>query len=119
MASSEHRADVLVQVADMKELIKKNNSRSKNRFDRDGAEIQRLNQLNTELQTKVDELAKELEEVKANIQAAAVDPGLNQELEALRTEKASLEQLLAKEKAAHLISSSTFVSAIAALSCAF
>ncbi|KAI0770118.1 hypothetical protein C8Q74DRAFT_1333063 [Fomes fomentarius] len=107
-AAEKDTAAHLAKVEHMKELIKGNIAKSKNRFDRDAAEIQRLNQLNTELQTKVDELAKELEEVKANIQAAAVDPGLNHELEALRTEKASLEQLLAKEKAAHLISSSTF-----------
>ena len=95
----------------MKQVISQNNVRAKARFDRDGQEIQRLTQLNAELQTKVDELASEVEKVKANAQAAAaegaaVDPGLAQELDALRTEKASLEQLLAKEKAAHLVSSS-------------
>ena len=94
----------------MKQVIKTNNERSKGRFERDAQEVARLNELNTQLQTTVDALTKELEEVKAKSQEAAasgapVDPGLAEELEALRTEKASLEQLLAKEQAAHLVSS--------------
>ena len=94
----------------MKQVIKTNNERSKGRFERDAQEVARLNELNTQLQTTVDALTKELEEVKAKSQEAAasgasVDPALAEELEALRTEKASLEQLFAKEQAAHLVSS--------------
>ena len=56
-------------------------------------------------------MTKELDEAKANAQVAAasgapVDPELAKELEALRAEKANLEQLLAQEKAAHLAASS-------------
>ena len=94
----------------MKQLGKENNARAKGRFDRDAGEIQRLKTVNAELETQMESLSKELEEVKARSQEAAasgapVDPGLAQELEALRTEKASLEQALAQEQAAHLLSS--------------
>ncbi|KAI0699945.1 hypothetical protein C8T65DRAFT_709807 [Cerioporus squamosus] len=94
----------------LKQLGKENNARAKTRFDRDAENIARLTQANTELQSQVESLSKELEEVKARSQEAAasgapVDPGLAQELEALRTEKTSLEQALAREQAAHLVSS--------------
>ncbi|RPD77585.1 hypothetical protein L226DRAFT_326433 [Lentinus tigrinus ALCF2SS1-7] len=94
----------------MRQVGKENNARAKTRFDRDAGEIQRLKDANAELQTQMESLTKELEEVKTRSQeaaasGAAVDPGLAHELEALRTEKASLEQALAKEQAAHLVSS--------------
>ena len=90
---------------------RENNARAKARFDRDAAEIARLTQQNTELQTQVEALTKELEEVKTHSEEAAaagapVDPGLTQELEALRADKANLEKALADAQAAHVLSSS-------------
>ncbi|KAI0330460.1 hypothetical protein GY45DRAFT_1323591 [Cubamyces sp. BRFM 1775] len=95
----------------LKNIHKENNQRAKSRFDRDAAENQRLNSVIAELEARVEALTKELDEAKSNSQAAAasgapVDPELAQELEALRTEKVNLEQLLAQEKAAHLAASS-------------
>lgn len=95
----------------LKTLNKENNQKAKTRFEREGAEIQRLNALTTELQARVESLTQELDEAKAHSEEAAasgapVDPELAKELEALRTEKANLEQLLAQEKAAHLVVSS-------------
>ncbi len=87
-----------------------NNARSKTRFERDAETIKQLTEANTELQRQMEALNKELQELKARSQEAAasgapVDPGLVLELEALRAEKASLEQAFAKEQAAHLVSS--------------
>ncbi|KAJ8468503.1 hypothetical protein ONZ51_g9602 [Trametes cubensis] len=95
----------------LKNIHRENNQRAKSRFDRDAAENQRLNQVIAELESRVEALTKELDEAKANAQVAAasgapVDPELAKELEALRAEKANLEQLLAQEKAAHLAASS-------------
>lgn len=95
----------------LKTLNRENNQKAKTRFEREGAEIQRLNALTTELQARVESLTQELDEAKAHSEEAAaggapVDPELAKELEALRTEKANLEQLLAQEKAAHLVVSS-------------
>ncbi len=94
----------------MRQVGKENNARAKTRFERDAETIARLTEANTELQSQMEALNKELEDVQARSQEAAasgapVDPGLAQELEALRAEKASLEQAFAKEQAAHLVSS--------------
>ncbi|KAI0826824.1 hypothetical protein BC628DRAFT_1319381 [Trametes gibbosa] len=91
----------------LKTINKDNNQKAKTRFEREGAEIQRLNQLVTELQAQVDALTKELGDAKVHSEQAAaagapVDPALAQELESLRIEKANLEHLLVEEKAAHL-----------------
>ena len=72
------------------------------------------------LKATVEELNKELEEAKANAQQAAaqgaqVDPALAQELESLRSEKATLEQALIAEKASHLLASSQATEHIAEL----
>ncbi|KAI8994233.1 hypothetical protein BD414DRAFT_506685 [Trametes punicea] len=95
----------------LKTINRENNQKAKARFDRDAIEKQRLTQLIAELESRVEALTKELDQAKANSQAAAasgasVDPELAQELEALRTEKANLEHLPAQEKAAHLAASS-------------
>ncbi|KAI0629748.1 hypothetical protein C8Q77DRAFT_263303 [Trametes polyzona] len=95
----------------LKTINKDNNQKAKARFEREGAEIVRLTQLAADLQARVDALTAELEEAKAHSQEAAaagapVDPELAKELEALRAEKANLEQLLAQEKAAHQLVSS-------------
>lgn len=94
----------------LKHMGQENNARAKARFNKDGLEITRLKQESTELQERVDALTKELEEVKAHSQEAAaagapVDPGLTQELEALRADKASLEKTLAEERAALVVNS--------------
>ncbi|OSD07459.1 hypothetical protein PYCCODRAFT_1456277 [Trametes coccinea BRFM310] len=94
----------------LKTLNRENNQKAKNRFERDAQEKTRLTELVAELEARIQALTAELEEVKSNAQAAAesgapIDPALTQELEALRTEKANLEQLLAEEKAAHLAAS--------------
>ncbi|KAI0667763.1 hypothetical protein C8Q78DRAFT_1052496 [Trametes maxima] len=95
----------------LKSINKENNQKAKARFEREGAELKRLNQLTSELETRVESLTKELDEAKSNAQAAvnsgvSIDPELMKELEALRTEKASLEHLLAEERVAHLAASS-------------
>ncbi|KAI0647815.1 hypothetical protein C8Q79DRAFT_924901 [Trametes meyenii] len=90
----------------LKSINRENNQKAKARFEREGAELKRLNQLTSELEIRVESLTKELDEAKSNVQAAAdsgasIDPELVKELEALRVEKASLEQHLAEEQAAH------------------
>ncbi|EIW59409.1 uncharacterized protein TRAVEDRAFT_121374 [Trametes versicolor FP-101664 SS1] len=112
IAAHEQRIHVLEEAhVKLKTLNKENNQKAKTRFEREGAEIQRLNALTTELQARVESLTQELDEANAHSEEAAasgapVDPELAKELEALRTEKANLEHLLAQEKAAHLVVSS-------------
>ncbi|TBU44414.1 hypothetical protein BD309DRAFT_35497 [Dichomitus squalens] len=117
-AAEKQGSDTSTQLAKLEEMNNKlrhtgreNNARAKARFDRDAAEIARLTQQNTELQSQVEALTHELEEVKNHLQEAAaagvpVDHGLTQELEALRTDKANLEKALADAQAAHVLSSS-------------
>ena len=95
----------------LKTLSRDNNQKAKARFERDGAEKDRLTQVVADLEARVASLTQELEEAKAHSREAAasgasVDPQLAQELESLRSEKTHLEQLLAEEKAAHLVASS-------------
>ncbi|KAI0373683.1 hypothetical protein BV20DRAFT_669146 [Pilatotrama ljubarskyi] len=104
----------------LKTINRDNNQKAKARFEREGAEIKRLTQLVAELEARVDTLTKELDEAKTHSAEAAangapVDPQFAQELEALRTEKANLELLLAQEKAAHLAVSSRVGEQTAAL----
>ncbi|KAI0357500.1 hypothetical protein OH77DRAFT_1435746 [Trametes cingulata] len=104
----------------LKTINRDNNQKAKARFEREGAEIQRLTQLVTELEARVETLTKELDDAKARSAEAAangasIDPELAQELEALRAEKANLELLLAQEKAAHLTVSSRVGEQTAAL----
>ncbi|KAI9059234.1 hypothetical protein FKP32DRAFT_1606262 [Trametes sanguinea] len=111
IASQQQRLQQLEEAhTKLKNLNRENNQKAKNRFERDAQEKTRLAELVTELEARIQSLTTELEEVRSNAQAAAesgapVDPALTQELEALRTEKANLEQLLAEEKAAHLAAS--------------
>lgn len=112
----------------VKQLLRENNARAKSRFEREAQEIQRLKDQGAELQSQVEGLTKELDEVKARSQEAAasgaqVDPGLAQELESLRMEKASLQELFNNEQAAHLLSAAqvseqaaTLVSSLISLS---
>lgn len=97
------------------DLGKENNEKAKRGWASRDAEL-------LQLKGNLEQLTKELEEVKANSQQAAaadapVDPALAQELETLKKEKASLEQALADERASQLIASAQTAEQVAELVC--
>ncbi|KZT67236.1 hypothetical protein DAEQUDRAFT_729270 [Daedalea quercina L-15889] len=89
-----------------KEIGQKNNQKYRTSFDQFGAARAQFNAQIAQLQSELQTVTAERDQLKAQPQAAPADSSreqeLTQQLESLRSEKAAVEKTLADERTAHL-----------------
>ncbi|OBZ68761.1 Nucleoprotein TPR [Grifola frondosa] len=97
------------EIQRMKEVNSKNNTTARNRFEKDREERERLEVKIKELNTSLESMTKERDELQTRAQTTVSDVSkdheLNQRINRLASEKLALEKSLASEKAAKEASS--------------